>query len=62
MQGLAWIVEGDLDRNALYHLDEITGRILGRQQRELRTRTTLEAVDAPLKAQTREGVNRCSRR
>jgi hypothetical protein len=62
VQVLAWIVECDLDRNTLHHLDEIAGRILGRQQRELRTGASLEAVDAPLKAQTREGVNRCSRR
>src|SRR4051794_9922150 len=39
------VVEGDLYRHALHNLGEIAGRVLRRQQGELRPRSRRETVD-----------------
>src|SRR5947209_1622109 len=39
------VVEHDLDRHALHHLDVVAGGILGRQQAEHRAAAGLEAVE-----------------
>ena len=39
------LVEHDLDRHALHHLDEVAGGVFGRQQAEGRAAAGLDAVD-----------------
>ena len=51
-------IDQDLDRHALYDLDEITGRVLGREGCEFRTRPKLNTVHMPLKVELRIGVDR----
>src|ERR1700686_3980918 len=46
LQQLLALVERDPDRNALHHLGEIAGRVVRRQQRELRTAGGRDALDA----------------
>ena len=44
------LVELDPDRNALNHLGEIAGRVIGRQQRELRAAGGRDPLDAAVQA------------
>jgi len=37
LAGQVCVIERNLDRDSLYHLGEITGRVVGRQQRKLRS-------------------------
>src|SRR5215471_6686506 len=50
-------VEDDLYRHALQHLDEIAGRVLGRQQAEGGTAARLDAVDMPGEAAAGIGID-----
>src|ERR1700730_552745 len=42
------LVDRDPDRNALHHLGEIAGRVIRRQQRELRAACGRDALDATM--------------
>src|SRR5258706_8337777 len=46
--GKGSVVQRDLDRNALYHLGEIAGRVVGRQQRKLRSTGWCDIQHLPL--------------
>src|SRR6266478_1340496 len=52
------LVELDPDRDALDHLGEIAGGIVGRQQRELRSAGRRYALDAAMQLLVCEGVDR----
>src|SRR5438309_7332216 len=46
LQQLLALVERDPDRDALHHLGEIAGRVIRRQQREVRAAVGRDALDA----------------
>src|SRR5580704_3116844 len=51
------IVEHDLDRNALHHLDEVARGVLRRQQAEGRPTAALEAVDMAMEGLAGIGID-----
>src|SRR3984893_6587045 len=51
------LVELDPDRDALDHLGEIAGRIVGRQQRELRAAGGRDPLDAAMQPLARETID-----
>ena len=51
------LIEDDFDRYALYDLDIIPGGVLGREEREHRTRARHDAVDLTGELLTRVGVD-----
>src|ERR1700730_3481947 len=51
------LVELDPDRHALHHLGEIAGRIVGRQQRELRSAGRCDPRDAAAQFFARESID-----
>src|SRR6202012_50325 len=51
------LVDDDLHRHTLHDLDEIAGGVFGREGRELRARTELDAVDVPFEAKMRVGID-----
>src|ERR1700682_6258596 len=51
------LVELDPDRDALDHLGEIAGGVVGRQQRELRSTGWRNSLDAAMQLLVREGVD-----
>src|SRR5580658_10896176 len=55
--GVEPFIDDDFHRHALNDLDEIAGGVLGREGRELRAGTELDAVDMSFEAQLRIGVN-----
>src|ERR1700720_893679 len=54
--GIKTLVDDDLDRHALHDLDEIAGRVLGRESGEFRTRPQLDAVDMAPQVEVRISV------
>src|SRR5262245_46152308 len=52
------VVELDEDRDALHDLDEVAGRVVGRQEREACSRRAGDAVDFPGEVLARIGVDR----
>src|SRR5258707_4745748 len=51
------LVEGDPNRDALNHLGEIAGRVVGRQQRELRSAGGGDSLDAAVQALACETID-----
>src|SRR4051812_43605067 len=49
-------VEADEHRHALHDLREVAGCVVGREQREARTRAAREAIDVPQELLARYGV------
>src|SRR5438477_8409023 len=54
--GIQTLVDDDLDGHALYDLDEIAGRVLGRESGEFRTRPQLNAIHMTPKVEMGIGV------
>src|SRR6202166_157604 len=54
--GIKTLVDDDLDRHALHDLDEIAGRVLGRESGEFRTRSQLNAIYVTPQVEVRIGV------
>src|SRR3977135_3080189 len=54
--GIKTLVDDDLDGHALHDLDEIAGRVLGREGGEFRTRSQLNAIYMPFEVKVGIGV------
>src|ERR1700730_5267283 len=59
--GIKSLVDDDLDRHALHDLDEIAGRVLGRESGEFRTRSQLNAIYMPPEVKVGIGVELAGR-
>src|ERR1700684_2843316 len=55
-QGMPW-VEHDLDRDSLHHLGKVSGGVIGRQQRKLRSASRRNLLHLPMEDDSREGID-----